>query len=95
MNKNKDTLEEIFDLAVKNHKSKHYKIAEDLYNKILIKKPQNIQTIFLLGTLFTETNNFNSGIPFIFMQQLLVFASKFSISGGIIFFRLFKSDNFM
>ena len=62
MNKNKDTLEEIFDLAVKNHKSKHYKIAEDLYNKILIKKPQNIQTIFLLGTLFTETNNFKMAI---------------------------------
>ena len=62
MNKNKDTLEEIFDLAVKNHKSKHYKIAEDLYNKILIKKPQNIQTIFLLGTLFAETNNFKMAI---------------------------------
>ena len=32
------SLEEIFDLAVGKHKLKHFKVAEELYNKILIKK---------------------------------------------------------
>jgi len=40
------SLEEIFDLAIEKHKLKHFKVAEELYNKILIKKPNHIQTIF-------------------------------------------------
>jgi len=56
------SLEETFNLAIEKHKLKHFKIAEELYNKILIKKPNHIQTIFSLGTLFVETNNLESAI---------------------------------
>ena len=58
------SLEEIFNLAIEKHKLKHFKIAEELYNKILIKKPNHIQTIFSLGTLFVEINNLKSAINF-------------------------------
>ena len=58
------SLEETFDLAVEKHKLKHFEVAEELYNKILIKKPNHIQTIFLLGTLFVEINNLKSAINF-------------------------------
>ena len=58
------SLEETFDLAVEKHKLKHFEVAEELYNKILIKKPNHIQTIFLLGTLFMEINNLKSAINF-------------------------------
>ena len=58
------SLKETFDLAIEKHKSKHFEVAEELYNKILIKKPNHIQTIFLLGTLFVEINNLKSAINF-------------------------------
>ena len=56
------SLKETFDLAIEKHKLKHFEVAEELYNKILIKKPNHIQTIFSLGTLFVETNNLESAI---------------------------------
>ena len=31
------SLKETFDLAIEKHKSKHFEVAEELYNKILIK----------------------------------------------------------
>ena len=46
------SLKETFDLAVENHRAKHFKVAANLYNKLLIEKPNHVQTIFLLGTLF-------------------------------------------
>ena len=56
------SLSEIFDLAVKNHKNKQFKAAENLYKQILITRPNHVQTSFLLGTLYTETNNFDNAI---------------------------------
>ena len=55
-------LKEIFDLAVKNHKEKQFEVAEKLYNKILVTKPNDVKTIFFLGVLFTEKNNFETAI---------------------------------
>jgi len=56
------TIEETFELAVRNHKTKNFKVAESLYNKILIEKPNHAQTAFLLGTLFIEVSNFEAAI---------------------------------
>ena len=56
------SLSEIFDLAVENHKNKQFKAAENLYKQILITRPNHVQTSFLLGTLYTETNNFDNAI---------------------------------
>jgi len=56
------SLSEIFDLAVENHKNKQFKVAENLYKQILITRPNHVQTSFLLGTLYTETNNFDNAI---------------------------------
>ncbi len=49
---------EIFELAVSKHKSKDFEYAEKLYNKVLEKRPDHTQTIFLLATLFVEKKNF-------------------------------------
>ena len=56
------SLSEIFDLAVENHKNKQFKAAENLYKQILITRPNHVQTSFLLGTLYTEKNNFDNAI---------------------------------
>jgi len=62
MLKKNSSLSEIFDLAVENHKNKQFKVAENLYKQILITRPNHVQTSFLLGTLYTETNNFDNAI---------------------------------
>jgi 2-polyprenyl-3-methyl-5-hydroxy-6-metoxy-1,4-benzoquinol methylase len=58
------SLKETFDLAVQNHKEKNYKVAEYLYSKLLISKPNHIQTLMLIGTLCTETKNYESAIKY-------------------------------
>ena len=72
------SLEEIFDLAIEKHKLKNFKIAEELYNKILIKKPNHIQTIFSLGTLFVETNNLQSAIKL--FQKVIRLQPKYALA---------------
>ncbi|MBA1338689.1 MAG: SAM-dependent methyltransferase/putative Zn-dependent protease [Pelagibacterales bacterium] len=54
------TLKENFDLAIKNHSLKKFNIAKSLYEEILIKAPDHIETNFLLGTLFVEINELNT-----------------------------------
>jgi len=55
-------LKHIFDLALKNHQSGHFKEAEKLYNKILKNFPDHFQSIFLLGTLFAQIKNYKAAI---------------------------------
>ena len=72
------SLKETFDLAIEKHKSKHFEVAEELYNKILIKKPNHIQTIFSLGTLFVETNNLESAIKL--FQKVIRLQPKYALA---------------
>jgi len=58
------SLKETFDLAVQNHKEKNYKVAEYLYSKLLISKPNHIQTLMFIGTLCAETKNYESAIKY-------------------------------
>ena len=53
------------------------------------------ESLILENGVFSERNNFSLGIPFILKEQLLVSDSKSSISGGIISFRLFKSESLL
>ena len=60
MNEKKNQIiKEDFDLAFQNHKKNNFKIAEDLYKKILKTDPNHFESIFLLGSLSAQTKNFN------------------------------------
>ena len=59
MNKKNLSIEEIFTLAVQNHQKNNFKIAQDLYEKILKISPDHFKVIFLLGTLAAQTKNFD------------------------------------
>ena len=60
MNEKKNQIiKEDFDLAFQNHKKNNFKIAENLYKKILKTDPNHFESIFLLGSLSAQTKNFN------------------------------------
>jgi len=55
MEKNKNlTIEETFNLAIKNHQEGKTDIAQNLYNKILEIDPNHSQTLNNIGTIFTN-----------------------------------------
>jgi len=60
-NKNLE-IKQILSLAVENHKKNNFKLAEELYNKILVKDSGHFQSLFLLGTLFSQIKNYNKSI---------------------------------
>ena len=64
------TIKKIFNLALQTHQKNNFKVAENLYNKILKIDPNNFQTIFLLGTLSTQTLLQNIYILFILVIML-------------------------
>ena len=53
---------ETFALALQHHKKKSFKIAEDLYEKLLKINPYHFEVIFLLGSLQIQTKNFIKAI---------------------------------
>jgi len=55
MNKKNITVEETYASAVENHKKNNFKIAEELYKKILKIYPKHFDSIFLLGTLAVQS----------------------------------------
>ena len=59
MNKKNITVEETYASAVENHKKNNFKIAEELYKKILKIYPQHFDSIFLLGTLAVQLGQFD------------------------------------
>lgn len=59
MNKKNITVEETYASAVENHKKNNFKIAEELYKKILKIYPQHFDSIFLLGTLAVQSAKFD------------------------------------
>jgi len=64
-------IEEIFDSAVQNHKKSNFKTAENFYNRILKINPNHFETIFLLGTLFIQTKNYDRAVKFL-MQGTII-----------------------
>jgi len=55
-----ENIEETFESAIQNHKKNNFKIAEELYKKILSVKPDHFRSIFLLGSLSAQIKNFDS-----------------------------------
>ena len=56
--KNSLATKETFALAVQNHKKNNFKVAENLYNKVLKINPNHFKSIYLLGSLLIQTKNF-------------------------------------
>jgi len=53
MDKNKSlTIEENFNLAIKNHQENKTDIAQELYNQVLKINPKHLATLNNLGTIF-------------------------------------------
>ena len=51
-------IEKNFNLAFENHQKNNLQIAERIYKKILKINPNHFQSICFLGTLSTQTKNF-------------------------------------
>jgi len=67
MNEKKNlTIEETFDLAVKNHKKNNLQIAENLYKEALKTNPNHFESIYYLGTLLAQTQRFDLAKPLLF-----------------------------
>ena len=65
MNEKKNlTTKETFTLAVQNHQKNNLQVAEKLYKETLKTNPNHIETIFLLGSLSAQTNNFDKAKKF-------------------------------
>ena len=62
MNKEDLTINEIFNLAVQNHKKNNFTEAEKLYEKILKINHNHLETNFFLGILLCQTKKFSKAI---------------------------------
>ena len=61
--KDKDlTIKKNIALAFRNHQKNNFKVAENIYKKILKLNPNHFESIFLLGSLLLQTRNFNEAI---------------------------------
>ena len=58
-------IKKTLDLAIENHQRNNLETAEQLYNQIIQLEPDNVESIFLLGSLSIQTKNFDKA------QQLL------------------------
>ena len=53
------TIKKTFTIASKNHQKNNFKVAKNLYKKILKINPNLFESIFCLGVLLLESNNFD------------------------------------
>ena len=59
MNKNKkQTIEEKFHFAVRNHKKNNLQTAENYYNEVLKINPNHFESNYFLAGLLAQTNRF-------------------------------------
>ena len=56
------TIQKSIALAFQNHQENNFKVAENIYKKILKLDPNHFESIFLLGSLLLQTRNFNKAI---------------------------------
>ena len=55
-------IKKTFTIAYQNHQKSNFKVAENLYKKILKIDPHHFESIFFLGTLSTQFRKFNMAI---------------------------------
>ena len=67
-----ENIDETFELAVQNHKKNNFKIAENLYKKILSVNPDHFKSIFLLGSLSAQIKNLDSAKNYFKKQSKLI-----------------------
>ena len=61
MTQQKDNeIKNLFSSAIKYHKNNNFEKAKDFYNKVLMINANHFETLFLLGSLSAQTNNFNN-----------------------------------
>ena len=60
------TTKETFVSAYQNYQKKNFKIAEDLYKKILKTNPNHFGSNFYLGTLLAQTQKFELAKPLLY-----------------------------
>ena len=53
------TIKKTFTIASQNHQKNNFKVAKNLYKKILKINPNHFESIFYLGVLLLESNNFD------------------------------------
>lgn len=57
--------------AFQNHKKNNFKDAEIIYQEILRKNPKHFETIFYLGTLYSQLKKYNLAEP-LFIEAILI-----------------------
>ena len=62
MNKKNSQTKQILGMAYENHRKGNLKLAESLYKKIIKIESNNIEAIFLLGSLLIQMKNFDEAI---------------------------------
>ena len=62
-------INETFDLAEKYHKKNNFSEAKKLYEKIIKIEPNHLKTIFRLGSLLAQTNNFDKVLILNFLNH--------------------------
>ncbi len=65
MEKNNLQTKQTLSIAYENHRKGNLKLAQDLYEKILKIDSNNFEAVFLLGSLFLQTKNFQEAIHFL------------------------------
>ena len=65
MEKNNLQANQTLGIAYENHKKGNLKLAKSLYEKVLKKDSNNFEAIFLLGSLFLQTRNFQEAIRYL------------------------------
>ncbi len=58
-------------LAIENHKNKKIQLAEKLYKEILVLNKDHLEANFQLGTLYSQSQNFNLAKPLLAKAQKL------------------------
>ena len=60
-----ENINEIFELAIQRHKENNFKIAEELYKKILKIDPNHFKSLHLLGSLSAQVKDLNQAKKFL------------------------------
>ncbi len=93
MKKDNLIIQNKFSLALNNHKKNNLKVAEELYKEILEIKPNHLEAICYLGTLFAQTKKLNLAKT-LFYKAIKIDPNNPNINNnlGNIFFELGESQ---
>ena len=65
MEKDNLHIKQTLGIAYENHQKGNLQLAKSLYEKVLKKDSNNFEAVFLLGSLFLQTRNFQDAIKFL------------------------------